>query len=142
MFSSGKCLEPEIITFSKRKDGSKKSLSAVGSRSSARKTKGSASPQGGAVTQLLGEGDLVPIAPPHGLNQAVSTFGDIFAYIRDDHTLDPRWQTERLATVPLPFPIPAPDIDPSPPDTNRNLDEATGKRMRHLRSFVSGGDSV
>jgi D-alanyl-D-alanine carboxypeptidase len=62
------------------------------------------SAQGGSVT-FLSEHNLVPIVPPHGLDQIVSTFGDIFGYIRKDHTLDPRWQTEQLATLSLPFPI-------------------------------------
>lgn len=57
------------------------------------------------MTQLAYEHSRPSIAPPHGLDQIVSTFGDIFAYIREDDTLDPRWQTEQLATVPLPFPI-------------------------------------
>jgi hypothetical protein len=45
------------------------------------------------------------LAPPHGLDELIATFGDIFEYIREDHTLDPRWQTEQLTTIPLPFPI-------------------------------------
>ncbi|SRR6266496_236099 len=47
----------------------------------------------------------VSIAPPHGLDQISATFGDISAYMREDHTLDSRWQKEQLATVPLPFPM-------------------------------------
>lgn len=47
-----------------------------------------------------------PLVPPHGLDQIVAVFGDIFDYIRVDHTLDPRWQTEMLQSVPLPFPVP------------------------------------
>lgn len=46
------------------------------------------------------------LVPPHGLDGIVSTFGHIFDYIREDHTLDPRWQTEMLATISLPFPLP------------------------------------
>src|SRR5215469_9954281 len=46
------------------------------------------------------------LVSPHGLDQIISTFGDIFDYIREDHTLDPRWQTEMLATIALPFPLP------------------------------------
>lgn len=44
--------------------------------------------------------------PPHGLDGIIAIFGDIFEYIREDHTLDPRWQTEMLQTIPLPFAIP------------------------------------
>jgi hypothetical protein len=43
------------------------------------------------------------LLPPHGLDQIVTTFGDIFAHIRADHTLDPGWETEALARVTLPF---------------------------------------
>jgi hypothetical protein len=43
------------------------------------------------------------LTPPHGLDQVVATFGDIFDYIREDHTLDPKWQADFLTTVPLPF---------------------------------------
>ena len=46
------------------------------------------------------------LVPPHGLDQIVATFGDIFDYIREDHTVDPRWQTEMLSTISLPFSIP------------------------------------
>jgi hypothetical protein len=42
---------------------------------------------------------------PHGIEQILATFGDIFAYIREDHILDPRWQAEQLTTIPLPFPF-------------------------------------
>jgi hypothetical protein len=30
------------------------------------------------------------LVPPHGIDQIVSTFGNIFTYIREDRTLDPR----------------------------------------------------
>ena len=43
--------------------------------------------------------------PPHGLDQIVATFGDIFAYTTADHTLDLRWQSEFLERVTLPFPM-------------------------------------
>jgi len=46
------------------------------------------------------------LVAPHGLDQIISTFGDIFEYIRADHTLDPRWQTEMLQSITLPFAIP------------------------------------
>lgn len=46
-----------------------------------------------------------PLACPHGLDQIRSTFGDIFQYIRPDHSLDPRWQTEFLSRITLPFPL-------------------------------------
>ncbi len=43
------------------------------------------------------------LTPPHGLDQIIHTFGDIFSYLHLDHTLDPHWQAEQLRTVPLPF---------------------------------------
>jgi hypothetical protein len=46
------------------------------------------------------------LMPPRGLDEVISTFGDIFAYVGPDHTLDPRWQNEFLDRVPLPFPLP------------------------------------
>lgn len=46
------------------------------------------------------------LAPPHGLPALCAQFGDIYAYLREDGTLDPRWETEQLARAPLPFPIP------------------------------------
>lgn len=52
------------------------------------------------------ETSISPLVPPHGLDQIVATFGDIFEYIREDHTLDPRWQAEMLESVSLPFAIP------------------------------------
>lgn len=45
------------------------------------------------------------LKPPRGLDQIRTTFGDIFAYVRPDHTLDPRWQTEQMVTISLPFPL-------------------------------------
>jgi D-alanyl-D-alanine carboxypeptidase len=35
----------------------------------------------------------------------VQTFGDIFSYVREDHRLDSRWQTDFLTTIELPFPL-------------------------------------
>lgn len=46
------------------------------------------------------------LVAPHGLDGIIATFGDIFDYIREDHTLDPRWQTEMLQTISLPFAVP------------------------------------
>ena len=43
---------------------------------------------------------------PHGLEEILSTFGDIYDFILDDGTLDPRWESEYLARTQLPFPIP------------------------------------
>ena len=51
------------------------------------------------VTPALG------LIPPHGLDQILATFGDIFDYIGPDHTLNPRWQNEFLQRIALPFPL-------------------------------------
>ena len=45
------------------------------------------------------------VTPPHGLDALLAQFGDIYAYLRDDGTLDARWETDQLARAPLPFPI-------------------------------------
>ncbi len=45
------------------------------------------------------------LMPPHGIDQILTTFGNIFSYVRDDHTLDPRWEAEFLRSTPLPFPL-------------------------------------
>ena len=44
--------------------------------------------------------------PPHGLEEIIETFGDIYDYIRPGGVLDPRWQAGHLASVALPFSIP------------------------------------
>ena len=43
------------------------------------------------------------LLPPSGLEQILDTFGNIFDYLREDGTLDPRWETDHLTRVPLPF---------------------------------------
>ena len=45
------------------------------------------------------------LAPPHGIDQIVATFGNIFRYIHDDHTLDATWEKEFLGNMNLPFPL-------------------------------------
>jgi len=45
-------------------------------------------------------------APPHGLQQIMEVFGDIFEFIGKDGSLDARWETEMLAVITLPFAIP------------------------------------
>lgn len=47
----------------------------------------------------------LPVTPPHGLDALLAQFGDIYAYLRDDGTLEARWETDQLARAPLPFPI-------------------------------------
>ena len=60
--------------------------------------------------ELEGE-TLLPAAatglvPPVGLEQIVATFGNINEFIREDGSLDPRWEAEYLGQTPLPFAIP------------------------------------
>jgi hypothetical protein len=58
------------------------------------------------VPRVFG-GDMIStvLAAPKGLEQISSTFGDIRKYILPNGTLDPRWQSEVLASVTLPFPL-------------------------------------
>ncbi len=44
-------------------------------------------------------------APPSGLPAILDTFGNIFEFIREDGSLDPRWEKTQLGRTPLPFPI-------------------------------------
>lgn len=46
------------------------------------------------------------LVPPIGLRGILDTFGNIYDYLKDDGTLDPRWEAEQLTRVPLPFAIP------------------------------------
>jgi hypothetical protein len=50
--------------------------------------------------------ETLVLGTPHGLEEIVETFGDIYDYIRPDGNLDPRWQADSLASVELPFPLP------------------------------------
>lgn len=43
---------------------------------------------------------------PNGLDELIATFGDIRPFIRDDGTLDPKWEQQQLTLARLPFPIP------------------------------------
>ncbi len=55
---------------------------------------------------------VLPVAPPHGLPALLARFGNIYAYLRKDGTLDPRWERDQLARARLPFAI-ALSWDPS-----------------------------
>jgi hypothetical protein len=46
------------------------------------------------------------LTPPAGLQQILAIFGNIYEFIREDGTLDPRWEAEHFARAPLPFSIP------------------------------------
>lgn len=43
---------------------------------------------------------------PNGLNEVVSTFGNIAAYVKSDGTIDPRWERDNMIAIPIPFAIP------------------------------------
>lgn len=45
-------------------------------------------------------------ATPHGFQAVCDTFGDLRKFIRDDGSLDPKWEAQRIARAALPFPIP------------------------------------
>lgn len=49
--------------------------------------------------------ESAPIIVPHGIEQIIATFGDIFAYLHSDYTLDPSWEREQLTSISLPFPL-------------------------------------
>jgi len=42
---------------------------------------------------------------PHGIAEIVTEFGEINHYIGQDGQLDPRWNVDFMAQVPLPFPL-------------------------------------
>src|SRR5262245_5147673 len=46
------------------------------------------------------------LAPPAGLEQILATFGNIYDFIREDGSLDPRWEAGQLNRASLPFSIP------------------------------------
>ncbi len=45
------------------------------------------------------------LAPPNGLPAILAAFGNILEFIREDGSLDPRWEREQLGRASLPFPI-------------------------------------
>lgn len=46
-----------------------------------------------------------PLIAPHGLDEIIAMFGNIYEYIGADGQLDPRWQSDFLAKASLPFPL-------------------------------------
>jgi hypothetical protein len=45
------------------------------------------------------------LTPPHGLDEIITTFGDIREYVGLDGQLEASWQTDFLERVSLPFPL-------------------------------------
>lgn len=43
---------------------------------------------------------------PHGFDQVVATYGDIRHWIRTDGTIQPKWETSTMVSLPLPAPLP------------------------------------
>ena len=55
---------------------------------------------------VLSAADAEPLrVAPHGLDEIVTAFGDIYEYIGTDGQLEPRWQIDFLDRVALPFPL-------------------------------------
>lgn len=57
-------------------------------------------------TALSAMSSTPQIMPPRGLQEIVSSFGDIFDFLHADGSLDPRWESEMLTRITLPFPLP------------------------------------
>ena len=84
-----------------------------------------------ATSEALGTAeDEPPLATPHGLEEIIASFGEIYEYIGTDGQLETRWQLEFLATVSLPFPLKL-SWDPS-----RTITQMTCHR-RMTRVFAS-----
>jgi len=77
----------------------------------------------GEVVEIPSKKDLAPSraarpraaawpAVPRGLQEVLQTFGNLYDYVRDDGSVDPRWESENMVLVPLPFALPL-DWDPA-----------------------------
>ena len=77
-------------------------------------------PSPGTVIELPARRELVPpvrrrvrgmvaralgLLPPNGLEAIFAMFGDITRYVRNDGTVDPRWELTNMVSVALPFPM-------------------------------------
>jgi hypothetical protein len=53
------------------------------------------------------EGPSMPIeiTPPNGFEEVMATFGNILDFLKEDGSLDSRWETQYLGRAPLAFPI-------------------------------------
>jgi hypothetical protein len=73
--------------------------------------------------------------PPVGLQGVLAAFGDLYDFIRDDGTVDPRWEMQSIVRCALPFPIPL-DWDPTKSATaircHRLLEPLFGEVFRRV----------
>jgi hypothetical protein len=59
-----------------------------------------------ATSEALSTAEDEPLlGTPHGLDEIIASFGDIYEYIGTDGQLEGHWQLEFLAKVTLPFPL-------------------------------------
>ena len=58
-------------------------------------------------TRSIAAGDAVVqnLKTPHGIEQIIAGFGNIYEYVREDGSLDPRWAADYLTRITLPFPM-------------------------------------
>jgi hypothetical protein len=62
--------------------------------------------QNGSTRSIVGENAVIQsLQPPHGIEQVIGSFGNIYEYIRKDGSLDRRWAADYLARIALPFPM-------------------------------------
>lgn len=58
------------------------------------------------MTELAVAGIPSPqLQPPQGLQQILTTFGDINNYVQPDGSLEPEWWTDYLSQAQVPFPL-------------------------------------
>lgn len=60
----------------------------------------------GSPLAANGAPEPASLARPNGLDEILTTFGDIYQYIGEDGTLNPGWEAQFLTQTKLPFAIP------------------------------------
>jgi hypothetical protein len=108
-------------------------------------------PSVGTVLELPARRELVPplrrkarvmvaralsLLPPAGLDGILAMFGDISRYVRSDSTIDPRWETSNMVSVPLPFPIRLAWGNPAPIATKIRCHKVVAPTMVQVFSAV------
>ena len=108
-------------------------------------------PSAGTVLELPARRELVPplrrkarvmvaralsLLPPTGLDGILAMFGDISRYVRSDSTIDPRWESSNMITVPLPFPIRLAWGNPAPFATKIRCHKVVAPTMVQVFSAV------